>query len=190
MFEEVWLLPVVRRVGGRSRAIDIGANDGSWSQILSWSFARVDAYEPDYRVRPALRSRFTDSDRVFVHSAAVAAEEGEGTFMIRTGEAQSSLLAGHPFGHGDVVDTRVVECVTLPQVVGDGADFVKIDIEGGEEFLDYPDNVGAYLIECHGCFERVLERIPLCYDVRIIKHPVPAAAAEGHCWLFAEKGGE
>ena len=186
MIEEYWLKPMLDGIKGFERAVDIGANVGDWSALLASKFAVVDAFEPDPRLHAGLMKRFQSSRRVFPHFNAVAADEAPARFRMRSGAAQSSLLPDHPFGHGEVVDTVPVFCLTLPQAVRGGADFVKIDIEGSERFLEYPDNVGAYLIECHRCFDEVLSRIPLSYEVHMVMHPIAAAAAQGHCWLFAE----
>lgn len=185
--EEQWLQGVIDFVASRGgRMIDVGANVGEWSRALAGSMVSVEAYEPDPRAYAVLAS-LVSSRNVTPVRKAVGASSGHQRFNVRSGSAQSSLSAKHPFGHGVVVDHFDVEVVTLPEIVGDGADFVKVDIEGGEVDLEYPDTVANYLIECHGTFKQMLPKIPTVYNIHLLKHPHPAAQAQGHCWIFCTK---
>jgi len=190
MIEETWLMPFVEEVRklarpDRSTMIDVGANRGDWSALLKDDFDCIVAYEPDERLVSGLASRFSSARNIRVLRQAVGATEGWQCFYERDGIAQSSLSEDHPFGHGRVAERYMVDVVTLPKCIDTWCDFVKVDIEGGESDLEYPDNVTCYLIECHGTFTEVLERIPPAYNVYRVSHPIPAAALQGHCWLFA-----
>lgn len=192
MIEETWLIPCVNTVlkgrsGDAPTMIDVGANTGDWTGFLRDHFHSIVAYEADARLVPGLAERFAGDENVVVVWQAVGPERGTTTFYQREGESQSSLSPDHPFGHYDVEHETVVPAVTLRDCVGDGADFVKIDIEGGETLLDYPDNVGFYLVECHGTFNEVRSLIPHNYFVFRITHPYKPAARQGHCWLFAAR---
>lgn len=192
MIEETWLLPCVeealkRRSEPRMHPtmIDIGANKGDWTDLLKDKFECVIAYEPDYRNVRDLTDRFDGCPNVWILPEAVGAADGTETFCLRDGHAQSSLSSDHPFGHGTVEERYKVQVRALPRCIDIWADFVKVDIEGGEAVLDYPENVTCYLIECHGTFDTVVARMPEVYAVWKVRHPVPAADAQGHCWLFA-----
>ena len=190
MIEETWLMACVEEVRKRIRTdrstmIDVGANRGDWTALLKDDFSCVVAYEPDGRLVEGLTARFAGDKNVWVLQQAVGATEGPQCFYERDGIAQSSLSEDHPFGHGRVTERYMVDVVTLPKCIDIWCDFVKVDIEGGESVLEYPDNVTCYLIECHGTFSEVLHRLPREYAVWRVKHPHRAADADGHCWAFA-----
>lgn len=180
MIEESWLQPCIDEALSRRQEhatfVDVGSNRGDWSLALLEHFDVVRAYDPD-------RRHSSPHDDVEFFPFAVAAESGEVTFHQRDGLAQSSVAPDHPLGHGVVEEAYAVRAVPLSEAVGRGwVDFAKVDIEGGEADLDYPDNVTCYLIECHGTFDAVLDRIPPAYAVYRKDHPL---GCEGHCWLFA-----
>ena len=176
---------VRKRRGTRSVMVDVGANKGDWTALLLKDFDCIVAVEPDRRNVADLHARFDLEPRVYVLPQAIAGKSGAMTFYQRDGHAQSSLSGKHPFGHGTVEGSYEVHVRTLPALLDTWADFVKVDIEGGEADLDYPTNVTCYLIECHGTFDQVVPRIPGEYAIWRIRHPHPAADAEGHCWIFA-----
>lgn len=186
MIEETWLQPCIDEVRKRLRKpsvmVDIGANKGDWTAHLLGDFDCIVAVEPDRRNVADLNARFANEPTVFVLPQAVGPKVGTATFYQRDGHAQSSLSEDHPFGHGSVEASYAVPVSTLPTFIDHRADFVKIDIEGGEADLDYPDNVTCYLIECHGTFDEVLRRMPPAYAVFRKDHPL---GCEGHYWLFA-----
>jgi len=191
--EEFWLEPAIKRAAAKGgRMLDIGANRGEWTRLMAPHFDEIDAYEPDPRCLEVLEfeaQRACDDTpcSIFIHQAAVGAFEASATLFLREGSAQSSLSKKHPFGHGRVVSQLVVPQISLIQAVGDeGADFVKIDIEGAERDLVYPTNVRSYLIECHGTYDEVMPKIPECYAIWKFSHVHPAADP-GHCWIFCDR---
>lgn len=186
--EETWLRPIVQQAAKRGgRMFDIGANRGDWTRALAASMDSVKAFEPDPRAYEELVAGTDCLDNVTTHQMAVAAESGTVTLTMRSGTAQSSLGETHPFGHGENIGMVTIESIALPDVLWDGGEFVKIDIEGAEVDLEYPSNVEAYLIECHGTFDAMVKRIPADYLIYRFRHPHPVADAQGHCWIYCTK---
>jgi FkbM family methyltransferase len=193
--EEYWL---VDAVGGgvatlrrRELAIDVGANVGEWTAELARIFTRVVSYEPDSRARV----RITESDNVTVVPAAVSSRDGQATFFLRPDAGQNSLLEEHPIGAGSqapapVTATIEVKTVSLDASHPDGADLVKIDVEGAEcDVLRGCSNNGRwgrtlFIVECHNTRPDVAEQLwRLGKRVELHRHPC-VTAHPGHCWLI------
>jgi FkbM family methyltransferase len=191
---EFWLQKPVSDAIGRLRdrkiAIDVGANAGLWTLPLSESFDTVIAAEPDERVS------FDVPENATLLRVVVCGHTGEETLHLRSTTGHNSILEKHPIG-GDgmadvpVVESRVLPCVTLDDLSSDGADFVKIDVEGGEcEVLSGCRDIEkwertVFLVECHDTFNDVLrELIRLGKSVTMIPHPLHAHP--GHCWAIGE----
>lgn len=191
---EYWLaeavndsLPEIRGI-----AADIGANVGDWSRALAEEFTSVVAVEPDVRAY----SQIGEIKGVTLKTVAVGEIAGEAELYLRESTGQNSLLEQHPIGGEGGrpvphIAVETVEVTTLDDLLPDGADFVKIDIEGGEvaalrgcQDLDkWEDSV--FLVECHDTFAEVsreLERIGK--SVTRLPHPFPGHP--GHCWAIGK----
>lgn len=114
--------------------VDVGANVGVHAVACARRLrdGRVYAFEPDPRNAEALRShaKLNDvADRLDVTEAAVGAAEGTTAFAA-AGSLMSSVdnLWDAPGDH----ELRDVRVVTLDAALADGADIVKIDVEGYE----------------------------------------------------------
>lgn len=193
---EFWLtepvLAAIDRLKSRSLAVDVGANVGTWSLPLCELFDEVLAFEPDERNF----SQIPSADNLTVVKAAVADQTGECPFYVRSSSGHNSLLETHPIG-GDgmapvpVIDEIQIPCLTLDDACEDGADFVKMDIEGGEVLaLQGCVDVGrwartVFVVECHDTFsdvERELARL----GKRVVRIPHPLVSHPGHCWAIGE----
>lgn len=174
----------------RGLALDIGANKGDWSRELASHFDRVIAVEPDKR------NQLDVPDNVETVWGAAWNECGEAVLYKRPSPDQNSLLLSHPIGAGaceeaPVVEKETVPCYTLDAIAADGADFVKIDIEGAEpEVLAACSNDRGqwartvFVVECHDTFAEVsLHLMRLGKSVTRIPHPSPTAH-RGHCWAI------
>ena len=195
MIEERWLVdPVgyaIASLSARDLAVDIGANVGEWTRELAGIFSSVIAYEPD----PRAADQIAAAENVTVRRVAVADKNGEVTFHLRPDPAQNSILEVHPIGAGGqsaapVEKSVSVPCITMDTAFPAGADFVKIDIEGGEvAALDGCSDAArwrrtAFVVECHNTATAVQERLlGLGKRIQLYRHPSPTAHP-GHCWLI------
>lgn len=192
---ESWLSESVSAAMPASRALaaDIGANRGDWSRSLANEFQSVIAVEPDERAY----SLIGEIPRVSVAPYAVGEKTGTASFYLRPSPDQNSLLEDHPVGGGGqseapVFESSTVLVVSMDDLFPEGADFVKMDIEGGE--------VGAlrgclktdnwkrtsFVVECHDTFAEVSYELQrLGKSVERIPHPLPGAHP-GHCWAIGK----
>jgi FkbM family methyltransferase len=172
-------------------AVDVGANSGSWTLPLSKLFDRVVAIEPDDRVSPVPDGGIENVELLRV---AVSDEDGKAQFYLRPGTGQNSLLEVHPIGGESMSDAPVVkavevDCVTLDSVLPNGADFVKLDIEGAEAaaLRGCADESlwerTVFVVECHDTLVDVTEElVRLGKTVTVIPHPYHSHP--GHCWAI------
>lgn len=191
MIEQEWLRPfvdeAVSRLKERSIAVDVGANVGCWTEELAAKFREVIAVEPDeraFRLIPDLRN-------VDLHTVAVGDSNGKAMLFMRPMATQNSTLQVHPINGDPVISLRTVECVTLDRLCENGADFVKIDVEGAEVAAlrgcsgDGRWDRTFFVVECHDTFAEVeAELVRLKKKVERIPHR-SAGAHPGHCWAAA-----
>lgn len=195
--EEYWLSDALAKgiegIARRELAIDVGANRGDWTAELSGSFTKVIAFEPDRRVS----SEIPRLSNVEVRPQAVCDSCGRVSLHLRPDAGQNSLLREHPIGAGGqspapVVDTVQVSCTTLDEAAPEGADLVKIDVEGAEAAVlrgclangNWARTV--FVVECHDTRAAVAEELwRLGKRIRLIRHVSPSAHP-GHCWLVGE----
>jgi FkbM family methyltransferase len=193
---EFWLAePVIsgiNRLANKSLAVDVGANVGTWTSPLCQLFDEVLAFEPDERNY----SQIPTAENLTVVKAAVSDQTGETPFFVRSSSGHNSILELHPIGGEGmapvpVVEEKTVSCFSLDDACGNGADFVKIDIEGGEvlalqgivDVLKWSRTL--FVIECHDTFhdvERELARL----GKRVTRIPHPLVSHPGHCWAIGE----
>ena len=206
MIEEHWLVPYLEAAApvGARLAIDVGANKGEWTDLLSPRCEHVVSVEPDCRAfgDVARLSRACDLPL----RAAAASHEGVSNLFMRQDAAQTSLLEFHPIGAGGQSDAPAVrsvkvECVTLDAISlrakalwgVDSVDFIKVDVEGAEADVLAGATLPAFantrwLIEVHDRREAVaaeLARLGFS-SVTMISHPSPSAHPH-HFWVYADK---
>ena len=209
MIEEHWLEKYIERAKkfGATTALDIGANVGTWTELMLEKFDRVVAVEPDIRAYWQLMGKFHGNPRVLLLNAAVTRQNGQCVLYTRPDALQSSLLADHPIGAGDQAPapaqaSALVAGMTLDTVLwlankefGDlGTLFIKVDVEGAEGDVLQGATVDAFraaawLIEVHDRAAEVgLGLQKLLYErVKLIPHPHPAAHPR-HGWVYTEPG--
>lgn len=194
---EHWLTePVTSGIKGLSAtslAVDVGANVGTWAVPLCELFDEVLAFEPDDRNF----SQIPTIDNLTTVKVAISDQTGQTPFFIRQSSGHNSLLETHPIGGDGMAPVPVVEeiqvtCLSLDDACENGADLVKIDIEGGEVLaLQGCVDVGRwsrtlFVVECHDTFSdvvRELERL----GKRVTRIPHPLVSHPGHCWAIGEK---
>lgn len=197
MHPEYWLIdPTVKaieKIKNRHMALDIGANIGVWCDTLCHIFDRVIAIEPDHRAYSKIISR----PNLMILGLAVAEVTETKTLFKRQESGQNSLLEKHPIVdqlNGDLpyIEEQKIECMSMDDIMTDGADFVKIDIEGAEVLaLQGCQDINkwqktTFLIECHDTYEEVEKQLTRLNKKSLkIKHPF-SDAHPGHCWIIAE----
>lgn len=194
--DEYWLIDgvgrSVARIPRRDLAVDVGANRGDWTVELAKTFTRVVAFEPD----PRASSEIPVLPNAEVRGEAVCSLDGSTAFHLRPDPLQNSLLENHPIGghsqcDAPVASTVVVPCTTLDSSFPDGADFVKIDVEGAEGAVLGGCLAGVwsrtvFVVECHDTRADVVEHLwRLGKRVSLFRHVSPEAHP-GHCWLIGE----
>jgi FkbM family methyltransferase len=194
---ETWLtqplMEAIGRLQDKTLAVDVGANTGTWTKPLSELFDHVLAFEPDERNFSVLEP----SENVTAVKAAVTDFTGETEFFIRTSSGHNSILPEHPIGGEGMKPVPVIEelqvpCITLDDACEDGADLVKIDIEGGEVLaLSGCLDAGrwsrtVFIVECHDNYADVESEL-VRLGKKVSKIPHPLVAHPGHCWALGEK---
>ena len=193
---EFWLEPAVTasvsRLAAHELAIDVGANTGTWTRTLSLMFDKVIACEPDPRASDVIPRRLN----VEIRNIAVADVDGTRELFLRPSPDQNSLLEIHPIGAGGmspapVLATVDVACESLDSICPEGADFVKIDVEGAELLVlagcvDVPRWARTvFVVECHDTFSQV-EALLIGLGKGVTHVPHPLVAHPGHCWAIGE----
>lgn len=141
-----------------ARILDLGANVGMAAAYLHAQFPSAEfvCVEPDPRNLPLLKQTLS-ANKISARVLPVAAASAPGVLKLRMGENPTcSALESSPMhALADAIDVQVK---TVPQILEeagwDGADLVKIDIEGTEQELLGSDNnwlnrVGAVVLEIH-----------------------------------------
>lgn len=141
------------------RILDLGANIGLGALFLSRLYpgARFVCVEPDPRNQPLLRQTLDWND-VQAETIHAAVGPASGRLALRLGfDPTCSALEDSPM-HNLREGQVEVDILTVPAILAragwDGADLVKIDIEGSEDTLLSQDNgwlehVGAVVLEIH-----------------------------------------
>lgn len=198
MIEETWLEEFI---GEGDLAFDIGANTGTWTELLAAAYGGVVAVEPDPRAFAILQA--SSNQNVLCQNLAVTSKNGAVDFFLRESPLQSSLLEEHPIGAAGMDEAPVqqkvgINGVTLDfllfiaqQRFGKTPDFIKVDVEGAEGDVlagatDPAFRSVKWLIEVHDRqLEVGLQLERLGYDkIEVIKHPAPNAHP-GHFWIYA-----
>ena len=115
------------------RVLDIGANIGLHSLLLSRCGFTVDSFEPDPITCHSLRSTMAANacTSVTIHEAAVSISTGSTEFVRVLGNTTGSHVAGakkHPYGN---LERFAVKTAAIGDILR-GVDFMKLDAEGHE----------------------------------------------------------
>lgn len=117
------------------KALDIGANLGLHSILMSKAGFEVHAYEPD-TVHFKLLSEnvaLNQAKNIHLHNAAVSNKTGQAEFVRVLGNTTSSHLAGSKSAYGEL-EKYPVKIVDIKQIL-DGVDLIKLDAEGHEKTI-------------------------------------------------------
>lgn len=193
---EGWLQPYLP--GSGRLAIDIGANIGSYTELLAGRFERVDAFEPNPQVLRVLHAAVDPLENVDVHEVALGAASGELALHLFHNSAQATAFAAADLDSanpGESVGEATVGLCSLDQLgyQTDPVDFIKLDVEGYEcEVLHGAEatlwkNHPQMLIEIHSIAngDHAAQLLTgLGYALERIAHP-SAGVHDGHHWLHA-----
>jgi FkbM family methyltransferase len=129
---ELGLLPLL--IGPGQRALDIGANYGTYAVTLARLGARVDLFEPNPAIAAVLEAWACGRASVVVHAIALSDRSGTAELVIpREGgiehDSSASIIVG-----ADTRGRRVeVPVVPLDTLGIEDAALIKIDVEGHED---------------------------------------------------------
>ena len=150
--------------------LDLGANCGLFAAHVAGSCERVISVEPSPRHYPVLCDFIREAglSNVTPVRAAIWSHDGEVPFELYAGNATSDHV--NTTFEGEKVQALSLATL-MDQHIFNFADFVKMDIEGSEEFvirsLSFPDaakRIGTLWCECHGYPEtirQVMNRVEL-----------------------------
>jgi FkbM family methyltransferase len=126
----------------QGRAVDIGANEGTYSFEMARWFRKVEAFEPNDNISTHVRAY--DPSRVTLHSVALSSSTGKAKFhvpisgggvpLIGWGTLQPELLVDSPyFSKAPHFQEFPIVTRTLDSYAFEDVAFIKIDVEGHEE---------------------------------------------------------
>ncbi len=175
---ELRLLPVL--VPADRIAIDIGANRGVYTHVLSKLVPRVEAFEPNPAVFRRLRRALPANARA--HQVALADREGEAELLV---PLDPGKYADQRATLSPASAERATRSVTVPMRTLDSLDFtnvgfIKIDVEGFEQ---------AVLCGARATLGRerpvLLIEMEERHTAEPIEHALAAVAAFGYHLFFA-----
>ena len=199
-FSETWLLPYIPDGGGI--ALDVGANRGEWTQLLSPRFARVYAIEPNPALRPILDGC---GENVRVFPLGAMDMQGFHQFTTYTSDAHlSTFFVQGGINTGVPHTTMWLWCQPIDDLPLEGkVDFIKIDVEGAERevVLGAKQTIRRdrpfMIIEVHTFIKGVMITGLLKewgYSIKAVRHPayteVPGDVTlwDDHYWLICDPG--
>lgn len=117
-------------------ALDIGANLGYYSNLMSSKFELIYSFEPDYNNIKKLKKNLI-SDNVIIIEKAIKSETGK-TFLyknINNNMHTTNINMAKTYDHINF-DFDEIECISLDDFCLDKKiKFIKCDVEGEEEYL-------------------------------------------------------
>jgi FkbM family methyltransferase len=119
------------------KVLDLGANVGAHTLVLSKLGMHVTSYEPDPTHFGFLRQTVKDNNlnNVVLREKAIGAYAGKANFTRVLGNTTGSHLSGskpNPYG---ALEHFEVQVDAIGEVLEEGYDFVKMDVEGHEVAL-------------------------------------------------------
>ena len=129
--------------------VDLGANIGLHSSLMSKCFNKVISFEPDeyhYSILKKVIERNSTNDNVLLNQVAISNIEGELEFTRVKGNTTGSHISGSKeYVYGEI-DKFNVKCTTLDNTIKKySPDFIKMDIEGQEKNVLLNTNINLLL---------------------------------------------
>lgn len=154
------------QLGPGDIALDLGANQGLFTQKLAATGATVHAFEPEPVLFAALQKRFADVPNVVLHQAAIAEQSGTVRFWLERYDGSNpleatscSIVEGHLYSsNGPAIDVDCIDFFAFLEELGQAPKVIKMDIEGAElpilerlfdEGAGAFDRFGTLFVETH-----------------------------------------
>ena len=174
--------------------VDVGANDGGWSQAVLDAIptARVLALEPGEEPKRILQERFAGNPRITVDGRAASDTTGRAV-LNTTGHSHNTSLR-RPVESRDtpdwqVVDSSEIDTVALDDLIDEDVALLKIDVQGAErEVLAGATRTALLKIDVEGAEREVLRAAPLARTRAILIEVTFISHYEGDA-SFAELHG-
>jgi FkbM family methyltransferase len=152
-------------------AVDIGANEGFFSEQLLGLSRSVVAFEPLPQMLSRLRARYTN--RMEIVGVVLSDRSGEGELRYPAGGYMTATIADSNLSalqSGGVVETVKVPMRTLDSYQLTNVGFIKIDVEGHEEAV------------LHGSSETLRREMPNLM-IEIEERHAPGSLSRVSDWL-------
>jgi FkbM family methyltransferase len=121
------------------RVLDLGANTGLHSLIMSKIGFMVEAYEPDpvhFKLLERVVSRNLPlNSRILIHEKAVSNLQGKAEFIQMLDNTTGSHISGAKSAPYGKLKKIFVDTVAVDSILSKKFDFVKMDVEGSEIIL-------------------------------------------------------
>ena len=117
--------------------VDVGANDGGWSQAVLDAIptAKVLALEPGEEPKRILQERFAGNPRITVDGRAASDTTGRAV-LNTTGHSHNTslrrLVESRDTPDWQVVDSSEIDTVALDDLIDEDVALLKIDVQGAE----------------------------------------------------------
>jgi FkbM family methyltransferase len=165
-YTSVDLESVLAGLPDRLVAVDLGANQGSFTQQVLGRADEIHAVEPDPLVFEKLQATFATQPNVKLYNAAIGGKDGEISFYRQSEFDESDPLRNSVSSSvfSDHRGVNAARAITVPQIgivrflekIGKHVDLMKVDIEGAEvPFLEtlfdsvLLNRISVILVETH-----------------------------------------
>jgi FkbM family methyltransferase len=158
--------------------IDIGAEYGHYSLMLSGNFKKVLAFEPSPKAFPHLVNniRILKAKNILALKCAISDKDGISSFYIATKRGYSSLIRRNGIEIEKVVKCRTFTLLTILRLLHlSKVDLVKVDVEGAEYMVlkgaePVVEKIKSWVVEIHDIsIERDVIKYFLSHGYRVVK---------------------
>jgi FkbM family methyltransferase len=158
--------------------INIGAEYGHYSLMLSKNFKKVLAFELSPKAFPHLVNniRISKAKNILALKCALSDKDGISSFYIATKRGYDSLIRRNGIKIKEVVKVRAFTLATIFKAFHlSKADLVKVDVEGAEYMVlkgaePVVEKIKSWIVEIHDIsIEREVIKYFLSHDYRVVK---------------------
>jgi len=158
--------------------IDVGAEHGHYSLMLSKNFKKVLAIEPSPKTFPHLVNniRISKAKNILILKCAISDKDGISSFYMATKRGYDSLIRRNSIEIEKIVKSRTCTLATIFKAFHlSKADLVKVDVEGAEYLVlkgaePVIEKIKSWVVEIHGIsIEREVIKYFLSHGYRVVK---------------------